>query len=133
MATYNVFISHSWAHVDDLKKLRTLLENRGYFNVQFEEASPDEPINSTNVEYIKRRLREKIQNSNIVLGIAGIYASHSEWMEWELQIAAMNDIPIIGVIPRGRERISQTVNTYSIENVKWNTDSIVEAIRKWRK
>ena len=34
--TYNVFISHSWAYVEDLKNLRTLLNNRGYFNVQFD-------------------------------------------------------------------------------------------------
>lgn len=85
--TYSVFISHSWGHADDLKKLRNLLEERGYFHVEFNEASPDEPINSENSAYIKRRLKEKISNSDIVLGIAGMYASHSDWMEWELDTA----------------------------------------------
>jgi hypothetical protein len=131
--TYNVFISHSWAYVDDLKNLRKLLKDRGYFNVEFEEASPDEPIDSDNAEYIKRRLREKIKNADIVLGIAGMYASYSDWMEWELDIAIKNDIPIVGVIPRGQERISQVVYSRSKEDVKWNTESIVEAIRKWAK
>ncbi|USF86396.1 TIR domain-containing protein [Candidatus Endoriftia persephonae] len=129
--TYNVFISHSWVHIDDLKKLRTLLNNRGYFDVEFEEASPDEPIDSENAEYIKTRLREKIRNANIVLGIAGIYASHSDWIEWELDTAIKNDIPIVGVIPRGQERISQVVYSRSKEDVRWNTESIVAAIRKW--
>lgn len=94
--TYNVFISHSWAYVDDLKNLRNLLNNRGYFNVEFEEASPDEPIDSENASYIKQRLKQKIKNSDIVLGIAAMYASHSDWMAWELDTAIDNDIPIVG-------------------------------------
>ncbi|MDO9578397.1 MAG: TIR domain-containing protein [Candidatus Cloacimonadales bacterium] len=129
--TYNVFISHSWAYIQDLKNLRTLLEERGYFNVEFEEATPDEPIDSENAEYIKRRLREKIKNSDIVLGIAGVYASYSEWIEWELDTAIKNDIPIIGVIPRGQERISTIVSSRSKEDIRWNTESIVSAIKRW--
>ena len=67
--TYTIFISHSWAYVADLNNLKNLLENRGYFNVQFEEATPDVPINSENANYIKHRLRQKISNSDVVLGI----------------------------------------------------------------
>lgn len=130
---YSVFISHSWSHVDDLRILRNLLENRGYFQVEFEEASPDEPINSDNSAYIRRRLREKISNSDIVLGIAGVYASHSDWMEWELDTALKEKVPIVGVIPRGQKRISKIVTDHSVENVHWNVESIVETIRKWAK
>ncbi len=129
--TYNVFISHSWAYVDDLKNLRKLLKKRGYFNVEFEEASPDEPIDSENATYIKQRLKKKINNSDIVLGIAAIYASYSDWMEWELDTAIDNNIPIVGVIPKGQTRISQVVASRSKTNVRWNTESIVTAIRGW--
>lgn len=131
--TYSVFISHSWDHVDDLKNLRNLLENRGYFHVEFEEASPEEPINSENSAYIRRRLKEKISNSDIVLGIAGMYASYSDWMKWELDTAIEKGVPIIGVIPRGQERVSSVVSSRAKEVVRWNTESIVEAIRKWAK
>jgi hypothetical protein len=133
MGKYQVFISHSWSYVDDLKNLRSLLERRGYFNVDFQEASPDEPINSTNAYYIKANLKKRILSSNIVLGIAGIYASYSDWMDWELKVAFDNKIPIVGVVPRGKERISKTVDQYSIENVKWSTESIVTAIRNHSK
>lgn len=131
--TYNVFISHSWQYIGDLKNLRDLLKKRGYFNVELEEATPDEPINSENAEYIKRRLREKIKNSDVVLGIAGVYASYSDWMEWELDTALYNDIPIVGVIPRGQQRISKVVSSRAKEIIGWNTESIVNAIRKWAK
>ena len=131
--TYSVFISHSWDHVDDLKNLRNLLEKRGYFHVEFEEASPEEPINSENSAYIRRRLKEKISNSDIVLGIAGMYASYSDWMKWELDTAIAGEVPIVGVIPWGQERVSSVVSSRAKECVRWNTESIVEAIRKWAK
>ena len=47
---YRIFISHSWSNIDDLKSLRKLLEQRGYFNVEFEEATPDVPINADKAE-----------------------------------------------------------------------------------
>lgn len=129
--TYTIFISHSWAYVVDLRNLKNLLENRGYFSVQFEEATPDVPINSENASYIKQRLRQKISNSDVVLGIAGVYASYSDWMTWELDKALELDKPIIGVVPRGAERISTVVSSRAKEVVRWNTESIVTAIRKW--
>lgn len=130
---FHIFISHSWSYPGDLDNLRNLLLERGYFNVEFEEASADEPINSENAIYLKRRLKEKIEKSNIVLGIAGIYASYSDWMAWELEKAFELGIPIIGVIPRGQERISATVTRYSKIDVRWSTESIVNAIRAWAK
>lgn len=129
--TYTIFISHSWAYVADLNNLKNLLENRGYFNVQFEEATPNVPINSENANYIKQRLRQKISNSDVVLGIAGVYASYSDWMTWELDKAIELEIPIVGVVPRGAERISTVVSSRAKEVVRWNTESIVAAIRKW--
>ena len=127
---YKVFISHSWSNSDDLTKLRKLLEGRGYFNIEFKEVSKFEPIDSDSATYIKSRLRQKISDSDIVIGLAGVYASHSDWMVWELDTALNKDIPIIGVIPRGNVRSSTAVTSRSKEDVRWNTESIVAAIRK---
>ena len=130
---YHIFISHSWSYPEDLTNLRNLLEERGYFNVSFQEASQNEPINSENAPYIKSVLKKRILDSDIVLGIAGMYASYSDWIAWELETADSNSIPIVGVIPRGQERISTTVSSRSKEDVRWNTESIVAAIRRWAK
>lgn len=128
--TYRVFISHSWSHVDDLNRLRSLLEARGYFHVEFTDAPPMNPINSVNSNYIRQRLSEKIASSDVVLGIAGIYASYSDWMTWELDKAIENSIPIVGVVPWGQINISRVVSSRAKEIVKWNTESIVGAIRR---
>lgn len=131
MKNNRVFISHSWSHVGDLHKLRQLLNTRGYFNVEFMEVAPSNPINSTNANYIKQQLRSKIQSSDIVLGIAGMYASYSDWMDWELTTAVNSNIPVIGIIPHGAQRVSTTVSNHSKEDIRWNTESIVSAIRKY--
>lgn len=127
--THRIFISHSWQRHNVLEKLRSMLENRGFFNIEFSEVSREEPIQSENAYYIKRRLAERIAGSCCVLGLAGVYASHSDWMEWELAKAVALDIPIIGVVPRGQERISTRVSSRSVIDVRWNTESIVKAIR----
>ena len=50
-------------------------------------------------------------------------------MEWELDTALDNGIPVIGVVPRGAQRISTMVSTRAVEIVRWNTESIIAAIR----
>lgn len=128
--TYNIFISHSWDHVNDLMNLRRLLENRGYFKVEFFEVPPHDPIESTNSNYIKSVIKHKIAQSDVVIGIAGIYASYSEWMKWELNTAKSMGKPVLGVIPWNQQRVSQIVDQISDKIVRWNTESIVEAIRQ---
>lgn len=128
---YKIFISHSWRHSDDLINLRNLLNKRGYFNVEFQEASQNEPINSSNAPYIKSVLKNRIESSDIVLAIAGVYASYSDWIAWELETADGISKPIVGVAPYGQERVSTTVQNHSVADVRWNTESIVAAIREY--
>lgn len=127
---YNVFISHSWDYVNDLMGLRNLLLSRGYFNVLFNETPPHDPINSQNADYIKRVIKQNIQNSDVVIGMSGMYAAYSEWMEWELQTAKSLGKPILGVIPWGQQRVPYAVSSKANMLVRWNTESIVAAIRQ---
>lgn len=131
MKNYTIFVSHSWDHSDDLDGLHSLLRRRGYFSYDAREVTRDKPINSLNATYIKSQLREKIRSSNILLALAGIYASHSEWMRWEIETAKELGVPVVGIIPYGQQRVSQMVTNNSIEDVHWNTESIVSAIREY--
>ncbi|MDY0249735.1 MAG: TIR domain-containing protein [Pseudomonas sp.] len=126
---YKIFISHSWQYTDTLEALRNLINARGYFSATYEESTRDKPINSDDEGYVKRRLTQKIANSDVILALAGVYASHSSWMQWELDKAIELGIPVIGVIPRGQDRVSTIVSTRSVVDIKWNTESIVSAIR----
>lgn len=128
--TYRVFVSHSWKHNDVLQQLKKLMDNRGYFYADYTHVEKTEPINSTNDSVIKANITKRLQDSDIVLAIAGVYASYSDWMQWEMDKARDLGLKVIGVIPRGQERISSQVYSRSVEDVRWNADSIVAAIRR---
>ena len=128
--TYKVFISHSWDYVDDLMNLRRLLNNRPYFNAIYEEIPPHEAINSANATYIKDRIRKRIEESDVVIGMAGMYGSYSEWMKWEIETAKSIGKPVIAVVPWGQERVSSIIAGRADRIVRWNTESIVSAIRE---
>lgn len=127
---YKIFISHCWNYDDVLQKLKNLLDSRGYFNAEYTHVEKSHPINSEYAPVIKAQITRRLDDSDIVLAIAGIYASYSYWMQWEMDKARDLGLKVIGVIPRGQERISSQVYSRSVEDVRWNADSIVAAIRR---
>lgn len=131
--TYKIFISHSWNYDEELQRLKNLLNNRGYFYAEYKQAERSHPINSIYAQVVKAQITRRLQDSDIVLGIAALYASYSDWMPWELDKAKELGLNVIGVIPWGHERVSQAVNSRSVVNVRWNADSIVDAIRVYAK
>lgn len=131
--TYNLFISHRWEYDNLLQNLKKLLNERGYFSAEYHQIEKTCPINSEKASVIKAHITKRLTQSDVVLAIAGVSASYSEWMQWEMDKALELGLKIVGVIPRGSEYISQEVYKRSVEDVKWNTESIVEAIRKHSK
>lgn len=131
--TYSLFISHSWDHNDVLQDLKSLLNSRGYFPAEYTQIEKDCPVNSKWAAVIKANITKRLEQSDVVLAIAGIFASHSDWMQWEMDKARELGLKVIGIIPRGQERISQEVYSRSVIDVRWNADSIVEAIRSYSK
>lgn len=127
---YKIFISHCWNYDDVLQKLKNLLDSRGYFNAEYTHVEKSHPINSEYATVIKAQITRRLDDSDIVLAIAGVYASYSDWMQWEMDRAKELGLNVIGVIPRGQERISSQVYSRSVEDVRWNADSIVAAIRR---
>ena len=127
--TYKLFISHRQEYDNLLQNLKNLLNERGYFSAEYYQIEKDCPINSEIAAVIKANITKRLKESDVVLAIAGVSASYSEWMQWEMDKALELGLKIVGVIPRGNERISQEVYKRSVEDVRWNTESVVKAIR----
>ena len=70
---------------------------------------------------------------SVVLILAGVYATYSKWIEEEIDLAK-HDFdaakPIIAVEPWGSQRTSTRVKDAADTIVRWNTESIVRAIRE---
>jgi hypothetical protein len=82
---------------------------------------------------ILKELEERIKESDALLVLAGMYVRHSAWIQSEIEAASEFCKPIIGVKPRGQERIPAALPALACELVGWTTDSIVGAIRRHAK
>jgi len=132
--TYNLFISHSWTYSDAYEKLCALLNKADNFSYKNYSVPKDDPIHDApNQTALYNAIKDQMQPCHIVLIMAGVYSTYSKWINKEIKIAQEEfdtPKPIIGIKPWGQTNVSSVVSDAAIEMVGWNTDSIVEAIRK---
>lgn len=67
--------------------------------------------------------------ASCVIILAGVYSTYSKWINIEIELARKMGKTIIAVEPWGSERTSAVVKNAADEIVRWNSDSIVRAIR----
>ena len=131
MNTYNLFISHSWSYSNSYDELINLLNNRTYFTYRNYSVPKDDPIhNAPNSQALYDAIQNQMRPCHIILVLAGVYATYSSWIQKEIHIANNFNKPIIGIRGWGSENISDYVRQNANEIVSWNSDSIVEAIRR---
>lgn len=128
--TYNLFISHSWTYSDAYEKLVALLDAKSYFIYKNYSVPKDDPIHHAPYDYqLKAAIKAQMQSASYVLILAGVYASYSKWINIEIELAQQMNKTIIAIEPWSSEKTSTVVKNAADKIVKWNTYSIVSAIR----
>lgn len=128
--TYNLFISHSLTYSDAYEKLVGLLNGASDFSYKNYSVPRNDPIHNAKYDYqLKAAIRNQMQPASCVLVLAGVYSTYSKWINIELELASELGKKIIAIEPRGAEKTSAIVKGYADEIVKWQTTSIVKAIR----
>lgn len=128
--TYNLFISHSWTYSDAYDRLVGLLDAKPYFRYKNYSVPKNDPIHNATYDYqLKAAIRNQMQHASCVLILAGVYSTYSKWINIEIELAKEMGKKIIAIEPWGSERTSSVVKNAANKTVKWNTDSIVDAIR----
>lgn len=134
MRTHNLFISHSWAYRDAYDNLVNLLDARSYFRYRNYSVPQDSPLHTSgNDKALYNAIKNQITPSGVILILAGVYGTYSEWIGKEIQIAKtefQTPKPIIAIEPWGSQRTSVVVKNAADKIVGWNTESIVSAIRE---
>lgn len=134
---YNLFISHSWNYSDAYEKLIQLLNNEDRFEYRNYSVPKNDPIhNAPNQYLLKEAIKRQMNSANCVIILAGVYSSYSKWINVEIDLAKKGfGTPkrIIAIEPWGAEKTSAVVKAAADEIVKWNTQSIVDAIRRQSK
>lgn len=130
MSTYHLFISHSWNYSDSYDRLNELLQAHPTFIYKNFSVPPSNPIlDADDDAELETAIENKIRPCSAVLIMAGVYATHSKWINKEIEIAQRLEKPIIAIKPFGAERISTVVRDACNAECGWNTESIVRAIR----
>jgi hypothetical protein len=135
---YGLFISHAWDYALAYEGVVRLLNadiNLKWKNLSIPIENPIRmlPLLPKSNRTILKELEERIKESDALLVLAGMYFAHSGWIQSEIEIARDFGKPIIGVKPRGQERIPAALQSFACELVGWTTESMVRAIRNYAK
>ena len=132
LKTYRLFISHSWAYGDAYEKLvKFFNEHKNFSWIDYSVPQNDPIHNAPNDKALYGAIKNQMQFVNCVVMLAGVYSSYSKWIQKEIEIA--KDVfskPLIAVEPWASEKTSKIVKDNADAIVKWQSASIVSAIRK---
>lgn len=131
LKTYKLFISHSWAYGDAYDKLVKFFNEHPNFSWVDYSVPKNDPIhNAPNETALYNAIKDQMQFTNCVVIMAGVYSTYSKWINKEIEIAKkVFSKPIVAVEPWGSERTSIVVKNAADEIAKWQSSSIVSAIR----
>lgn len=107
-----------------------LLDKADYFQYSNYSIPKEEEIDADTDDELEKALQEgQIKPASVVVVLAGLYSTYSDWIGKEIRIAEQENKPILGVEPWGSDRTSSYVERHVDKTVGWNTDSVVEGIR----
>jgi len=130
---YRLFISHAWAYNDEYNRIIQFLNQTSNFSYSNYSVPKHDPVDANNPTKLKEELRQQIRPVEVVIVLSGMYVAYSDWIKFEIDFASLQLKPILGVKPWGSEVIPTAVSAAAVEMVGWNTDSIVNAIRRLAK
>lgn len=137
MYQVHVFISHSWSYSGHYDKLAEWIFGQNWYvdNVPLRFCDYSVPrtnpiLNASNDRQLREAIYAQIGRSHVVVAPTGMYASHSKWIQKELEGAAAYGKPVLAVNPWAAERKSAVVGQAAQQTVGWNCQPVINGI--WR-
>lgn len=125
----HVFISFDHDDLDEVNLLRGQAKN-DKTDLQFDDHSVKEPYDSTNAEYIKRNIREKINHCSVTVVYLTDKTATSKWVNWEIEESLKRGKGVIGVY-KGDTPPAKTPPAFQkngCKAVKWEHAALSAAI-----
>ncbi len=125
----HVFISFDHEDQDEVNLLRGQAKN-DKVDLQFDDHSVKEPYDSTNVDYIKRNIREKIDRCSVTLVYLTGKSASSQWVNWEIEESIKRGKSVIGVYKGDNPpaKLPSEFQQNGCKAVKWEHATIMTAI-----
>ncbi len=126
----HVFISFDHEDLDEVNLLRGQAKN-DKTDLQFDDHSVKEPYESTNADYIKRQIREKIDRCSVTLVYLTDKTASSKWVNWEIEESLKRGKGVIGVYkgdaPPAKKPAAFQQN--GCKAVQWEHAALTQAIQ----
>lgn len=127
-----IFISHAWAYSSHYWTVYNWFEQAPNFfwkncSVPSHDALPDKTSKG-----LSDAMTRQINPAQAVIILGGMYAAHSDWIDYEIKEAKRMKKVIIGVRPWAQIRVPVNVQEAAEESgrmVGWNSASIIQAVR----
>ena len=99
---YDLFLSHAWDYDDDYYRLENLLlQAPNFWWNNLSVPSHDGIRGAKTNQDIARVLEAQIQSADCVLVVSGMYCSHRDWIQAEIDMALNHQRPINWHLPVG--------------------------------
>jgi len=129
LKTRMIFISHAWTYSSHYWTVVGWFNDTQNFDWKNCSVPSHDSLPDKTRKGLKEALTRQIQPAQVVIILAGMYAAHSDWIEYEIAEAQRMGKTIIGVKPWGQERVPQIVQDAAYLMVGWNSTSVVQAVR----
>ena len=127
---YRLFISHAWSYSERYQRAINFINAAPNFSWTNFSVPIDRKFEQMSRPALEEELRQQIRPVQCVVVLAGMYAAHSDWIQFEIDFAKSLNKPILGIIPWGAERTPLSVQLAANKMVGWNAASIVSGIRE---
>lgn len=125
----NVFLSFVVEDLTLVNLFRGQARNRNS-DLEFSDFSVREPYNSTNADYIRSQIRDRINAASVLLCLIGPTTHTSQWVDWEIKTASalgkriggvrLHSAPVSHAVPRALVDAGGSIMGWDIAAiVKW--------------
>lgn len=128
-ASRHVFISFDHEDLDEVNLLRGQAKNEKV-DLQFDDHSVKDPYDSSNADYIKRQIRDKIDRCSVTVVYLSEKTASSKWVNWEIEESVKRGKGVIGVYKgdKAPANVPSAFTQNGCKAVKWEHAALIKAI-----
>ncbi|KAA5538856.1 TIR domain-containing protein [Adhaeribacter rhizoryzae] len=134
MAVKKVFVSYDHSENVHYKDLLRAWDANTDFDFEFDQRSPNVPIESTASSVIQGALTKKMKEADYILVIIGEKSYSSKWMKWEIDRAKQPDtnlrfaavkIKSGNINPAGLPRYTAIANSFTLSGIVYALNNAI--------
>ena len=129
----HLFISFAAEDEDSVNLLRGQAKNPDT-DLQFDDFSLKDAIKSNDDDYIRRKIRERIDRVSVTAVYLTPDSANSKWVAWEIQESLRRGKGVIGVYPGDTPptKLPAAFEQHGLRVVKWSHQALAPAIARAR-